>query len=268
MCYTALSSAPAQRAADFCYTRPFMGTSTVALLLIGFALGVKHATDTDHVVAVATLVSQTQGTRRAARIGALWGLGHLATVFAAGTILVLLHIRMSPRVEWALEFVVALVLIALGVNTIRKCLAGRYEFHQHQHGTLAHTHLHFHAPSDAGHARRAHTGAAVSRFARLTRHGGPLLVGMAHGLAGTGGLALLVLTSIPSRAVGVLYLLVFGSGALLGMVAFSALLSVPMARAASRMAWLQAARLAVGATSCVLGAALTYRALLPAAFPF
>ncbi|MFY9585719.1 MAG: hypothetical protein WAR21_14625, partial [Candidatus Acidiferrales bacterium] len=90
----------------------------------------------------------------------------------------------------------------------------------------------------------------------------------AHGLAGTAGLALLVLSSIPSPSLGVAYLLVFGLGALLGMAAFGALLGMPLARAKSRLAWLDAIRLAAGAASSVLGAALTRRAFLPQSWPF
>jgi len=246
-----------------------MDASSSATLLVGFALGLKHATDADHVVAVSALVSDTSapGTpRRGVLIGALWGLGHLLTVFAAGGVLVLLRVRMPPRVEWALELLVALVLIWLGVHTIRRCFTGRYHFHTHQHGAHAHAHLHFHARGSPGHEHASHASASSGRD--MGRGAGPLLVGMAHGLAGTAGLTLLVLTSIPSRVLGLLYLLVFGLGALTGMAAFSAMVSVPLARATSRLAWLHAMRLLAGAASSILGAVLTWRAFLPHSWPF
>jgi len=195
----------------------------------------------------------------------LWGLGHLLTLFAAGAVLITLRVRVPPQVEWALELLVAVVLLWLGVHTIRKCFAGRYHFHLHRHGAHAHTHLHFHSRSEAGHEHASHAGAAAARG--IGRRA-PLLVGMAHGLAGTAGLALLVLSSIPSRSLGVVYLLVFGLGALLGMAAFGALLGMPLARAKSRLAWLDAIRLAAGAASSVLGAVLTRRAFLPQSWPF
>src|SRR5712692_9229703 len=179
-----------------------MDASAAVTLLVGFALGLKHSTEADHVVAVSALVS------------ALWGLGHLLTLFAAGAVLITLRVRVPPQVEWALELLVAVVLLWLGVHTIRKCFAGRYHFHLHRHGARAHAHLHFHSRSEAGHEHASHAGAAA---ARDVRRRAPLLVGMAHGLAGTAGLALLVLSSIPSRSLGVVYLLVFGLGALLGM---------------------------------------------------
>ncbi len=246
-----------------------MDASTSATLLVGFALGLKHATDADHVVAVSVLVSDAAapGTpRRGVLVGALWGLGHLLTVVAAGGVLVLLRVRMPPRVEWALELLVALVLIWLGVHTIRRCFAGHYHFHLHQHGSRAHAHLHFHARGSLGHEHASRAGVSPGRD--TGRGAGPLLVGMAHGLGGTAGLTLLVLTAIPSRMLGLLYLLVFGLGALTGMAAFSALVSVPLARATSRLAWLRALRLLAGAASSILGAVLTRRAFLPESWPF
>jgi len=247
-----------------------MDASAAAVtLLVGFALGLKHSTEADHVVAVSTLVSDAGGSgnsaRRSALVGALWGLGHLLTLFAAGAVLITLRVRVPPQVEWALELLVAVVLLWLGVHAIRKCFAGRYHFHLHRHGAHAHAHLHFHSRSEAGHEHASHAGAAAAPGIRRRT---PLLVGMAHGLAGTAGLTLLVLSSIPSRSLGVAYLLVFGLGALLGMAAFGALLGMPLARAKSRLVWLDAIRLAAGAASSVLGAVLTRRAFLPQSWPF
>ncbi len=246
-----------------------MDASAFATLLVAFALGLKHSTEADHVVAVSTLVSDAGGpgnsARRSALVGAFWGLGHLLTLFAAGAVLVTLRVQVPLQVEWALELLVAVVLLWLGVHTIRKCFIGRYHFHVHQHGAHSHAHLHFHAQSEAGHEHASHAGSAA---ARGFRRRAPLLVGMAHGLAGTAGLALLVLSSIPSRSLGVLYLLVFGLGALLGMAAFSALMGMPLARAKSRLAWLDAIRLAAGAASIVLGVVLVRRAFLPQSWPF
>jgi hypothetical protein len=225
----------------------------------------RHATDADHIVAVSTLVSDGGGARRGAKIGAFWGAGHLLTIFAMGGALVLLRVKISPRVEWAMELMVAIVLIALGTGTIYNCLSGRFHFHEHQHGGRAHAHLHFHAARDTQHEHGGH----APKILRLRRT--PLLLGMAHGLAGTAGLALLVLTSIPTRALGILYLIVFGAGALAGMAAFGLLLggalALPMAHASNRLRWLNGMRLLAGAGSGALGVALVLRAL-PRAWPF
>jgi hypothetical protein len=243
-----------------------MDASAWTTLAVGFALGLKHSTDADHIVAVSALVSDAPvSARRGALVGVFWGFGHLLTVFAAGGALVALRLRMPPRVEWALELLVALVLIWLGVHTIRKCLNGRCHFHVHQHDSRSHAHLHFHAHGLSDHEHASHTAAPARGAGRGIK---PLLVGMAHGLAGTAGLTLLVLTSMPSRLLGLLYLLVFGLGALTGMAAFSALLGMPLARAASRLSWLHAARLAAGAGSSILGAVLMGRAFLSQSWPF
>ncbi len=241
-----------------------MHGTAIATLLVGFVLGLQHATDTDHIVAVTTLASDAENPRRSALVGALWGFGHMLTLFVAGSILIVLRLRMSAGVEWALELFVALVLIWLGVHTIRNCFTGRYHFHAHEHGGRRHAHLHFHAHNEARHTHDAHAG----KPAGLSH--GPLsvLVGMAHGLAGTGALALVVLTSIPSRLLGLIYLLVFGFGALVGMVVFSALVGLPLAGAARRLTWLNAMRFAAGAGSTLLGVVLAHQAFLPSSFPF
>ena len=248
---------------------PALDTTSLITLSLGFALGLRHATDADHIVAVSTLVSDAAGTRHGAqhgaRVGAFWGAGHLLTIFLIGSVLVLVRLEIPPHVAWALELMVALVLIGLGVSTIFKCFIGSYHFHRHQHGGRAHAHLHFHAASQPNHEHTNHAPQSLGRRA-------PLLLGMAHGLAGTAGLALLVLTSIPTRTMGILYLVVFGAGALVGMAAFGLVLggafALPGAHAAHRERWLAGLRLLAGASSGLLGVVLVYRAFLPHAWPF
>jgi ABC-type nickel/cobalt efflux system permease component RcnA len=242
-----------------------MDTSATFTLALGFALGLRHATDADHIVAVSTLVSNAGGARRGAKIGAFWGAGHLLTVFLIGSVLVLLRLKITPPVEWALELMVAMVLIGLGVSTIFKCFTGRFHFHQHQHGESAHAHLHFHTAGQPNHEHNSHSP-------QLRHQRAPLLLGMAHGLAGTAGLALLVLTSIPTRMLGILYLIVFGLGALAGMAAFGlalgGALALPAAHESNRLQWLNGMRLVAGTSSGLLGVVLVWRALLPQAWPF
>ncbi len=248
---------------------PFMDTTSLLTLALCFALGLRHATDADHIVAVSTLVSNAgaarSGAQHGAKIGAFWGAGHLLTIFLVGSVLVMLRLKIPPRVEWALELMVALVLIGLGVSTIFKCFTGSFHFHQHQHGHGAHAHLHFHTTGQPDHEHNSHSR-------QLPHHRAPLLLGMAHGLAGTAGLALLVLTSIPTRTLGILYLIVFGLGALAGMAAFGLVLggafALPVAHASHRLRRLNAIRLLAGTSSGVLGVVLVWRALLPRSWPF
>jgi ABC-type nickel/cobalt efflux system permease component RcnA len=252
---------------------PAPDTTSLLTLSLGFALGLRHATDADHIVAVSTLVSDAAGAKRGAqhgaKIGAFWGAGHLLTIFLIGSVLVMLRLEIPPRMEWALELMVALVLIGLGVNTLFKCFTGSFHFHQHQHGGRAHAHLHFHAASQPNHEHTSHAPQPAQHFAQPRA---PLLLGMAHGLAGTAGLALLVLTSIPTRTLGILYLVVFGLGALVGMAAFGLVLggafALPGTHATHRERWLAGLRLLAGTSSGLLGVVLVYRAFLPHAWPF
>lgn len=88
--------------------------STVSILLIGFVLGMRHATDPDHVVAVTTIVSDQPSLWRASAVGALWGIGHSITILLVGGAIILFRITIPPRLGLAMEFSVALMLIVLG----------------------------------------------------------------------------------------------------------------------------------------------------------
>ena len=240
---------------------------TLPTLLLGFALGLKHSTEADHLAAVSTLVTGTRGARRGAAVGAYWGLGHLLTLFALGSALVIFRLPMTPRMAWTIEFLVALVLIGLGARVLSLAFRGRYHFHVHEHAGHAHAHLHFHSVREDAYS---HEADPHDHLPRAHAAGGlrPLLVGMAHGLAGTAGLTLLILTTIPSRALGIAYLVTFGAGALLGMAGFGAVLGAPLGRAAERLGWLRALRFAAGAFSFGLGLFLAVRAFFPSEFPF
>lgn len=241
--------------------------SAFPALLLGFALGLKHSTEADHLAAVSALVSDTHGVRRGAIVGAFWGLGHLLTLFALGAILVMFRLPMTPRISWTLEFIVALVLIGLGVRTLILALRGRYHFHVHDHAGHPHAHVHLHALKQTAHE---HSADAHNHLPQPVPMSGirPLLVGMAHGLAGTASLTLLILTTISSRTLGIAYLGIFGAGALLGMAGFGAVLGAPLGRAAQRLGWLRALRFAAGAFSFGLGVFLAFHAFLPSEFPF
>jgi hypothetical protein len=104
--------------------------STISILVLGFVLGMRHATDADHVVAVTTIVSRQPSLSRASLIGALWGVGHTATILLVGGAIVVFRLTIPPRLGLAMEFVVALMLILLGVLN----LSGRT--HQALHGAM------------------------------------------------------------------------------------------------------------------------------------
>ena len=208
----------------------------LAVLTIGLVFGLKHATEVDHVVAISTIVSRHKNVFRSALVGALWGAGHTASLLIVGVIVLSLRIAIPERVSGWLEFGVALMIIALGVSALWRAVRTNSEVHvhQHSHDGLSHTHVHFHehenkhipsTPSAHSHA--------VSRIGWK-----PVLVGMMHGLAGSGALTLLVLTQISSPLIGFLYMATFGLGSIAGMLLMSGLIGLPFAFTSGKLSHL------------------------------
>jgi high-affinity nickel permease len=196
--------------------------TSLSVLALGFLLGMRHATDPDHVVAVTTIVSQQRSVGRAARVGALWGVGHTATIVLAGGAILLFRLAVSPRLGLAMEFAVAVMLVLLGVRNVRAAGDGR--------------------------------GSAMWNPVR------PIAVGFVHGLAGSAFVAMLVLTAIPGPVIGVAYLLVFGVGTVAGMTLVTAAIAVPSAYAATRVHGAQRyVQLAAGVASVCFGLFLAHR---------
>ena len=223
-----------------------MTPSPFAILGLGFVLGLRHALDVDHIVAVSTLVSQRRGLWRSLLVGAVWGLGHTAALLAAGVAVIALHAEIPPRAAQLLELGVAAMLVGLGLNLLWTLWRGG-TFHLHAHEHVGHRHLHAHrhaaglAPSDTHHH--------AVRSARR-----PFLVGIVHGLAGSAALMLAVLATIPSPAIAVAYILVFGAGSVGGMMIMSTLLGLPLAIAAERFTRAELAlRAAAGVGSVAVG---------------
>lgn len=239
-------------------------TELLPILGIGFAIGMQHATDPDHVVAVSTIVSRERSTRSAALVGAAWGVGHSLTILAVGAAVVLLGWAIPPRLGLAMEFAVALMLVWLGVATIRsaRLTPGATHEHEHRHDGQAHSHPHTHAGQDHAHA---HDPAAVRWLDRklvgvhLYQLVRPLLVGIVHGLAGSAAVALLVLATLGNRRSGLLYLLVFGLGTIAGMMLVTAGISLPFRLTGRSTTWLQRLRIAAGVLSIAFGCYLGWR---------
>ena len=192
-----------------------MFANVLPTLLLGVILGMRHATDADHVVAVTTIVTRQRRVRDAMRIGALWGLGHTLTILLVGGAIVLLHIVIPPRLGLAMEFAVALMLIGLGAYNL---FGGR--------------------------------GLVAGTIASVR----PVLVGVVHGLAGSAAIALLVLATIgdPRWAAG--YLLLFGAGTIVGMMAITAGIAAPLALTVARFARVhRSLQLASGTLSVAFG---------------
>ncbi|MEP6922594.1 MAG: urease accessory protein UreH, partial [bacterium] len=120
--------------------------STLAILGLGLAFGLKHATEVDHIVAVSTIVSEHRSLLRSALVGAMWGLGHTASLIAVGIIVLALRVTIPPWVASWLEFAVALMIIGLGLSALMRALRKRRDIHMHRHSHdgLSHVHIHFH----------------------------------------------------------------------------------------------------------------------------
>ena len=205
----------------------------LAVLTIGLVFGLKHATEVDHVVAISTIVSRHKNVFRSALVGALWGAGHTASLLIVGVIVLSLRIAIPARVSGWLEFGVALMIIALGVSALWRAARTNSEVHvhQHSHDGLSHTHVHFHEHENKHipSLKTAHSH-AVSRIGWK-----PVLVGMMHGLAGSGALTLLVLTQISSTLIGFLYMATFGLGSIVGMLLMSGLIGLPFAFSSGKL---------------------------------
>lgn len=199
----------------------------LAVLSIGLVFGLKHATEVDHVVAVSTIVSQQKNVFHSALIGALWGAGHTVSLLVIAAIVLSLRVAIPERVSGLLELGVAVMIIALGISALRRALRKNAEVHvhQHSHDGQSHTHVHFHE-NETKHppASPAHHSHAVSRLGWK-----PVLIGMMHGLAGSGALTLLVLTQISSPWIGFSYVATFGFGSIVGMLLMSGLIGLPFA---------------------------------------
>lgn len=218
-------------------------TGFFAILSLGFLLGMRHATDADHVIAVTTIVARQRSAGGAAAIGAVWGVGHTLTIMAVGSGIILFGWVIPPRVGLTMEWSVGLMLVLLGFMNLRGIAPTT---------TQAHTHTPDATP--LGWLDRHFGALGAYRFVR------PLVVGIVHGLAGSAAVALLVLTTIHDPRVAILYLLIFGLGTIVGMMLMTAVIVVPFAYTNVRVARLnRGLRVASGVLSLAFGLFIAYR---------
>ncbi|HXN12883.1 MAG TPA: hypothetical protein VN865_07260 [Candidatus Acidoferrales bacterium] len=228
----------------------------LAIALLGLLLGMRHATDPDHVIAVTTILSRERRLAVAARIGVVWGLGHTLTVLLVGAAIIVFKIVIPARLGLAMEFTVAIVLILLGLgaaaNLVRNAAtrmrggSSRDEglvvhAHAHTHDGATHLHPHVHVSphedvDDAMHHDHRIPAEALPSFAARR----PLLrsfgVGLVHGLAGSAAIALLVLSAIPQPLWATLYLAIFCVGTIIGMALITTAIAAPFMVASRRAA--------------------------------
>jgi ABC-type nickel/cobalt efflux system permease component RcnA len=233
-----------------------MDSSITAALTLGFILGLRHALDPDHLVAVSTILSEHKSVVRSSLVGTLWGLGHTASLLAISVVILLLRVSIPEHIAPWMEVPVAIMLIALGVSATWRAMRER--------GWQIHTHTHAHEDSAPPHTHiHLHTGDEHSHQHRLVRVGRrPFLVGMVHGVAGSAALTLAVLTTIPSVALGLTYIAVFGMGSIGGMLLMSATIGLPFVVTARRFSILNdGIRMVSGLFSIVFGLVLAWNLL-------
>jgi high-affinity nickel permease len=204
-----------------------------SILVVGFFLGMRHATDPDHVIAVTTIVSNQRNSIRAALIGAFWGLGHTLTIFVVGTGIILFNLVIPVRLGLSMELSVAVMLIILGIVNIggflRSMPAGSIPAHEsekvihshpHSHGDFIHSNPHSHEQAHLHATDRTPVAWMDRVFGKISvyQYLRPFVVGLVHGLAGSAAVALLVLATITNVHWAIAYLLIFGVGTIAGMM--------------------------------------------------
>jgi len=191
--------------------------SYLTILGFGFLLGLRHALDADHLAAVSTVLAERPSLRASSAVGLWWGLGHTFTLLMVGSVVLASGIRISERFEFMAEIGVSVLLIVLGVMLARKLYRERWHMHHHVHEGASHAHLHSHQrQSDHRHRHW------------MTESIRPFCIGMAHGLAGSAALMLVILASTQDFGRGVLSIAVFGAGSIVGMMVIGLTISLPL----------------------------------------
>jgi high-affinity nickel permease len=194
-----------------------LDTEFLTILGLGFVLGLRHALDTDHLAAVSTVLAQRPSLRSSGMIGFSWGLGHTVVLLLVGAAVLVLRVPIPEPFALAAEFGVGAMLVLLGGVLGVQLLRERWHVHTHDHDGAQHVHLHSHAlVEDHGH---------VHWWRDSVR---PFCIGMAHGLAGSAALLLIVLASARSVSEGLMYIAVFGVGSILGMMLVGIVVSLPV----------------------------------------
>lgn len=226
-----------------------MVATFVTLLGAGFILGLKHALDADHVAVVTTMVSETKSMKKSSLVGALWGIGHTATLLAVGLIILLFKVSIPARAAFTLEFIVGVVVMFFGIDLLRKVARGTVHAHRHSHDGSVHTHFHSHETQTAHrHSHRA------------------LAVGALHGIAGSGALTLLVLTTVQSTLQGIAFILVFGLGSIISMLIVSSAIGLPFLLTKRFTRIRAATQILAGTISIVIGLIIVIKIGLTSGF--
>lgn len=202
------------------------GHALLVTLAVALLLGLRHATDPDHLAAVSTLIAfePEDGSRRAGRLGLVWGLGHATTLFAFGLPIVLADSYLPEPVQRGAELLVGLMIAALAVRLLVSWRRGRFHAHAHRHGQVEHRHLHGHGQA----AHHSHTHEPDRRLGRSPRQA--YAIGLVHGIGGSAGVGVLLLAAIPGRAEAGAALVLFAAATALSMATLSSAFGYALTR--------------------------------------
>ena len=193
-----------------------MEVTLLTVLTLGFILGIKHAIEPDHVIAVSTIASQSKKLWNASLAGVFWGIGHTVTLFIIGIILILMKGEIPEKWAMSLEFLVGIMLVYLGVKTILSFKS--IHIHNHQYDGDDHKHVHSH--QNSGEHKHKHQHQNVTYLESM-------LIGLVHGLAGSGAMVLLTMSTVKSIGEAAIYILIFGAGTVIGMLFFTTIIGIP-----------------------------------------
>lgn len=219
-----------------------MEIGLLSILGLGFVLGIKHAIEPDHVIAVSTIASQSKKLVRSSLAGVFWGIGHTATLFIIGIVLILMKGEIPEKWAMSLEFLVGIMLVYLGITTILSFK--NIHLHKHEHDGALHKHVHSHDHSGTHEHQHQHKKVSYLKS---------MLIGLVHGLAGSGAMVVLTMSTVNSAWEGAVYILIFGAGTVIGMLFFTTLIGIPFVFSAKKFSLNKTLTQVTGVISTVFG---------------
>lgn len=202
-----------------------------SVLVLGFILGVRHALEPDHMIAVSTIASQSKKLWQASLAGIFWGIGHTVTLFVIGIVLIVMKNDIPEKWSLTLEFLVGIMLVYLGVAamlSIRK--KQNHDHHEHEHEDVQHT-----------------------TIIKKSSYYKSVLIGFVHGIAGSGAMVLLTMSTVHTVWQGAVYIMVFGLGTVVGMLFFTTIIGIPFIFSMKRKNTDKVLILTTGAVSTIFG---------------
>ena len=229
----------------------------LGVLGLGFLLGMQHALEADHIAAVSSIAVRRASVRDIVKHGLTWGFGHTLTLFAFAGAAILLGHAIPTYLARLIETAVGIMLVGLGLNVLWRLWRDRVHFHKHSHGDgKTHIHIHSHANEQLPHARSVHAHEHGFRWRSL-------VVGLMHGMAGSAALLVLAVSQVANPVYGLIYVLLFGIGSMVGMGALSTVIAIPLVVSARTLTWAnRGLQIAVGVVTIAIGTATIYEMAL------